>query len=270
MRPRAIDAWRRPRADAPWQVAHVGPNLFGCGRTTLGGLIPGTRARYVVRMVSPVFTGFEPWPLFGIELTVKDLVLSPLRESDIASLVSIYPDDAEHDPGEPLWSHTDLEANRQRLLTQGYWRNWGSWSPDSWCLTFRVVRSGVVVGVQSLEAGGFPTLRTVDSGSWLSRDARGRGIGTMMRTAVLALAFDHLGAQWAISASRPDNVAALAISRRLGYVDNGISRVLSPTGPCELRHLRLDRADWLNSKNGDAVGVHVPEECAPYFGVETV
>ena len=38
-------------------------------------------------------------------------------------------------------------------------------------------------------------MRTVGTGSWLGRPYQGRGIGKEMRGAVLALAFDGLGAE---------------------------------------------------------------------------
>lgn len=207
------------------------------------------------------------WPLFGIELSTGDVVLNSMQEADIGLVAHMYPNDAEHDPGASLWSDMDLPANRRRLVVQGYWRNWGNWSPDAWCLAFRVMHRGTVVGVQSLEAEKFSVLRTVDSGSWLAFAARGCGVGTAMRTAILGLAFDHLGAEVAISAARTDNAASLAVSRRLGYSDNGISRVLSPTGPCELLHLRLDRATWAASGHGARVTVRGLEGCEPYFGL---
>jgi RimJ/RimL family protein N-acetyltransferase len=212
--------------------------------------------------------GVGYWPLFGIELSVGDVVLNPLREADIGPLADIYPDDAEHDPGASLWSDMDLPANRKRLVVQGYWRNWGNWSPSSWCLAFRVFYRGRVVGTQSLEANLFRELRTVDSGSWLVIDARGHGVGTAMRTAILGLAFDHLGAEVAITASRTDNAPSIAVSRRLGYIENGVSRVISPTGPCELLHFRLDRNTWIASGKGAEVSARGLEGCSSYFGVE--
>ena len=60
-----------------------------------------------------------------------------------------------------------------------------------------------------------------------------------MRAGVLALAFEHLGAEVAVSRPRADNAPSLAVSRRLGYADNGLSRTNSPTAPFELQHVRL-------------------------------
>ena len=123
-------------------------------------------------------------------------------------------------------------------LVQRTWHHRGSWSPSSWCLDLAVEVSGELVGLQALEANDFAKIRTVDSGSWLAVHARGRGTAVAMRTAILGLAFDHLGAVAAISSARVDNAPSLAVSRRLGYIENGVSLTDSPTGVVELQHLR--------------------------------
>jgi GNAT superfamily N-acetyltransferase len=64
----------------------------------------------------------------------------------------------------------------------------------------RCVRDGVVVGSQGVGGRDFAVLREVHTGSWLERRYQGQGIGTQMRAAVLALAFDGLEAQSAVSA----------------------------------------------------------------------
>jgi len=119
------------------------------------------------------------------------------------------------------------------------------------------------VGLQALEADDFAKLRTVDSGSWLAVHARGRGTAVAMRTAILGLAFDHLGAVAAISSARVDNAPSLAVSRRLGYVENGVSLSDSPTGVVELQHLRLTRGSWA----AHPVKVTGLDDCLPWFSV---
>jgi RimJ/RimL family protein N-acetyltransferase len=208
------------------------------------------------------------WPLFGLRLSCGEVSLQPVCEADLDELAGMLPDDYEHDPASVLLPELDLDANRRRLLRQTYWRAWGTWSVDSWKLPFRVAHDGRLVGVQALEADHFPDLRTVDSSSWLDSDCRRRGIGTAMRTAILALAFDHLGAQAAVTSARHDNLASLGVSRRLGYRDNGVSMTRSPTGPCQLRHMRLTRDDWVASSWGDSVTLTGIEPCAPYFGID--
>ena len=162
-----------------------------------------------------------------------------------------------------------LEQNRGRLVYQEYWRSFGTWSPSSWRLKFAVEHQGAVIGVQSLEADDFPRLRTVDSGSWLVRSARGQGVGVATRMAILGLAFDHLGALAAVSSARSDNGASLGVSRRLGYIDNGLSLNASTRGLVELTHLRLAAPAWQVSGQSSQVAVEGFEPCRPWFGLST-
>jgi RimJ/RimL family protein N-acetyltransferase len=152
--------------------------------------------------------------LFGLRITCRVVALRLARESDLGHLADILPDDDDHDPRAQMFEWLSLRGNRERLVHQEYWPSLGTWSPTSWDLTMAVEYQDAVVGVQSLEAEEFPTLRTVDSGSWLVRSVRERGIGVTMRMAVLGLAFDHLGAVAAVTSAEPDNVASLGVSRR--------------------------------------------------------
>ena len=121
-----------------------------------------------------------------------------------------------------------------------------------------------MVGVQALEGERFPLLRTVDSFSWLAAHVRGQGLANLMRAGVLTLAFEHLGAEAAVSSAVLDNAPSLAVSRRMGYVDNGISRINTPSGPATLQHLRLTREDW--QRQGRTAAVTGVEACLPWFG----
>lgn len=212
-------------------------------------------------------TEIVDWPLFGIRLQCGDLLLRPVRESDLSHLAAIQPDDYEHDPGAETFSGLDAARHRARLVHQDYWRSMGTWSPASWTLSFAVEHAGAVVGMQSLEAENFLGVRTVDSGSWLIRSVRGRGMGVSMRMAVLGLGFDHLGAHAAITSARRDNGASLGVSRRLGYRDNGLSLNASGNGLTELQHMRLTREEWQSSGLGAGVHVIGLEPCLPWFGL---
>jgi RimJ/RimL family protein N-acetyltransferase len=207
------------------------------------------------------------WPLFDLRLQCRGLELRLVRESDLARLAEVRPDDFEHDPRAEMFGELDTRQNSQRLVYQEYWRSLGTWSPPSWCLDLAVESEGVVVGVQSLEASQFPTVRTVDSGSWLIHPARGRGFGVAMRMAALALAFDQLGALAAITSADTSNAASLGVSRRIGYLPNGVSLVHSAHGRIELTHLRLPAADWRAAGHGREVTVTGFEPCRPWFGL---
>jgi RimJ/RimL family protein N-acetyltransferase len=205
-------------------------------------------------------------PLFELRLRCREVVLRCVREADLPRLAQILPDDYELNPRAELLSGLDLRQNRRRILCQDYWRAMGTWSPSAWCLNFAVEYGGDVVGVQSLEANEFPAVRTVDSASWLIRPVRGRGIGVAMRMAMLGLAFDHLDAWAAITSARVDNAASLAVSRRIGYIDNGASLNASYQGVVELTHLRLTAQAWRVSGLGGEVTVAGLAPCLPWFG----
>ena len=195
------------------------------------------------------------WPLFDLRLRLGDLLLRPLREADLPLLVALLPDDVDLDPA--------LPPDRPTAVYQGYWRAQGRWSLDDWALSFLVHDQGQAVGVQVLEGADFRLLRTVDSASWLIPAARGRGIGTAMRTAVLDLAFGCLGAEVAVSAAWHDNAASLGVSRSLGYQPNGEHLHRRGDGVDVMVHLRRTRSGW----PGAGVGVEGFEPCRELFGV---
>ncbi len=218
-------------------------------------------------MVDGVVSSENDWPIFGLRIGVEGISLRHVRESDLPTLAAVQPVDYEHDPGHEPFEGVNLAEHRRRLAYQGYWRSVGNWSPQAWCLDFLVERGGQLLGVQSLEAEGFKTFGTVDSGSWLVGAARGQGVGKAMRRAVLGLAFDHLGARAAVTSARQDNIASLTISRHLGYRDNGVSLTNGGSGPIELQHLRLTASEWANSRLGVGVEVIGLDACSPWFGL---
>jgi len=205
------------------------------------------------------------WPLFDLRVRLGPVLLRPVTDADLAALAALLPDDVELDPRAEQFPGLEDSRDRQRRFVQGVWHSRGSWSPRSWCLDLGVEAEGELVGLQSLEGDDFGALRTVDSASWLVVAARGRGIGTSMRAAALGLAFDHLGAVAAITSAVLDNHASLGVSRRLGYVDNGRSRISTGTGVAELQHLRLTADTWRAA--GHRVEVTGVEPCLRWFGV---
>lgn len=184
------------------------------------------------------------WPLFGLRLRTPRLELRPVRDEDVPGLV-----DAAlagiHDPAVMPFAvpWTDAEPDvLRRELARFVWRQRASIRPDTWTLQLAVLHEGRPIGVQDLTAAGFAQLRTVLTGSWLTRRAQGSGIGTEMRAAVLLFAFDVLGAEVAESSAASWNAASLGVSRHLGYVDNGVERRAPRPGEViEEQRLRLPR-----------------------------
>ena len=206
------------------------------------------------------------WPLHGIRLCTGELELRVMTETDLPVVWRLLPDDLELNPHATTYAGLDRGANRRAVVAQGYWRALGMWSPDDWALPFVVSLGGDVVGMQWLEGPDWRSDRTVDSASWLVPQVRGRGLGTRMRAAVLALAFGPLGARAAISSAVLDNVASLGVSRALGYRRTHTS-VLEHSGE-QLQHVRLERVAWYASGRAREVELHGVVPALPLFGIE--
>lgn len=207
------------------------------------------------------------WPLNDLRLRTGDLELAAMTEADLAVLAGAMPDDLELNPAAIRFDGLPERTHRGVVIHQAYWKAMGTWSPTEWEIFFVVRRGAAVLGVQGLEGSNFPAIRTVDSSSWLVADARGTGVGKAMRRAVLALAFDHLGALAAITSAYQDNHASLGVSRSLGYRPNGESFLARGDGADVLEHLRMTRADWVAGGEAPDVEVEGVEAARPFFGI---
>jgi RimJ/RimL family protein N-acetyltransferase len=85
-----------------------------------------------------------------------------------------------------------------------------------------------------------------------------------MRAAVLQLAFAGLGAEYAISSAFIDNAASLAVSRKLGYADDGIEHRVRRGQPATAR-LRLDRRTW-EATHRTPVSIEASRHASPCSG----
>ena len=210
--------------------------------------------------------GHPYWPIFDLRLRTYGLELRPMTEADQPALADLLPDDLELDPSATTYDVDDPRVGRGIITHQAYWRAFGTWSPAHWRLSFVVVADGRLVGAQELEGTDFPLLRTVDTASFLVPDARGLGIGKAMRSAVLALAFDGLAAEAAITSAWQDNAGSLGVSRSLGYRPNGEELHAREDGRDVMVHLRMTREEWL-ARPRPAVEVSGLELCLPLFGL---
>ncbi|MEZ5094858.1 MAG: GNAT family N-acetyltransferase [Nocardioides sp.] len=82
--------------------------------------------------------------------------------------------------------------------------------------------------VQDLHAQDFAQTRHVETGSWLGGAHQGVGTGTLMRQLVVGFAFDEL-VETCGSGYLAGNHASAAVSRKVGYVDNGRQRIVQHT-----------------------------------------
>jgi RimJ/RimL family protein N-acetyltransferase len=177
----------------------------------------------------------DVWPLFGLRLFTPRLELRVARDEDIPSLAEAAIRGI-HDPGRLPFAHAwtdEPPVTLRREMARYFWRERAAVAPGRWMLNFAVLDGGVPIGVQDLRAVEFTPLHTVSTGSWLTRSRQGAGLGTEMRVAILAFAFDHLGAEVAESGALDWNEASLGVSRKLGYRDNGVKRVTARPGTVE-------------------------------------
>lgn len=206
------------------------------------------------------------WPLSQLSITTPSI---ELRHPSLEDLDALADRAAEgvHEPDLMPFAFpwTDVEPEQRAQSTLQYqFRAWGAWRPESWSCDLVVVVDGQVVGTQALAADDFAVKREVGTGSWLGQRFHGRGIGTEMRAAVLHLAFEGLGADYATTEAFEDNPASLAVTRKLGYAEDGIA-VHSRRGKLAvMRRFRLHRSDW---KPRTDITLHGLPACLPLFGL---
>jgi RimJ/RimL family protein N-acetyltransferase len=211
------------------------------------------------------------WPLAQLRLQTPRLELRVPSEDDLHELAGVAAAGVHEPSVQPFafpWTDVAPEE-RARSTLQYHWTQWGAFKPEHWTLDFVVVHEGAVVGTQGVSAHDFAVLREVHTGSWLGLARQGKGIGTEMRAAVLHLAFAGLGAEYAMSRAFTDNAASLAVSRKLGYAEDGIEFQVSRGRPASTQRLRLDRATWLASGVGRFGPVTITglEPCLSMFGL---
>ena len=207
------------------------------------------------------------WPLFGLRIRSERLLLRLPTDDDLGRLLAvaqagIHPPDVM--PFGIAWSTVPSTAWERGFL-QHHWGLRASWTPDNWQLNLLIELDGQPIGSQSIHATRFSVLRTVDSGSWLGRMFQGRGYGREMRAAVLAFAFDALGAQVATTEAFLDNAASAGVSRSLGYEENGRGS-LAPAGVArETQRFRMTVERW-RSQPRPPIQVEGFEACRELFG----
>lgn len=190
--------------------------------------------------------------------------MAPVVEGDLDEIAELMPPDLEMNPHTPRPFGLPEPLARGVALRQEHWKALGAWTPDSWDLGFLVRYDGQPIGMQGLEGEDFRILRTVETASWLAEEFRGRGLGKLARVAVLALAFDGLGAEVALTEAWSDNEASLGVSRSLGYLPNGSVRHRRADSPWEMPRLRMDVSGW-RSMPRPVVEIEGLDACLPWL-----
>jgi RimJ/RimL family protein N-acetyltransferase len=208
------------------------------------------------------------WPIFGLRIRSERLVLRLPTDDDLLVLLDlvragIHPPDEM--PFAVPWSVREAPELERGFLAH-HWSARGAWSVDDWRLNLLVEAGGRPIGSQSVWGLAFPVHRTVDTGSWLGRESQGKGLGKEMRSAVLAFAFEGLGARFAESSAFLDNAASNAVSRGLGYEENGRG-ALAPQGVSrETQRFRISVEGW-RSRPRPPVEIEGLDACRDMFGI---
>jgi RimJ/RimL family protein N-acetyltransferase len=207
------------------------------------------------------------WPLFDLRLRTPRLELRLPTDDDLLALARVAREGVI-DEGRTAflvpWHDLPSPAFERQFLLH-CWSVRGRWSPERWSLGLAVILDGQPTGMQDLMASDFAVRRVVSSGSWLGLPFHGHGYGTEMRAAVLALAFEGLGARIAESGYFEGNAPSARVSEKLGYVANG-EETYAVAGKAVVEHkVQVTRETWRR----DVVPVTIEglEPCLKLFGV---
>lgn len=208
------------------------------------------------------------WPLFDLRIRSEHLVLRLPTDDELIELAELARSGI-HDAGEMPFGVPWTQRPSPQFeigFVQHHWSVRATFAPEKWWLNLAVERGGSWVAAQTIAADNFPVFRTVDTGSWVARRYQRQGIGKEMRGAVLAFAFDHLGARLATSEAFTDNTASNSVSRSLGYEPDGFGQ-LAPQGVArDTARYRMTVERW-RSQPRPTVEVEGLERCRALFGI---
>ncbi|MBC7630868.1 GNAT family protein, partial [Aeromicrobium sp.] len=208
------------------------------------------------------------WPTFGLALSTSRLVLrlpSDAELADLACLAATGVHGCDERPFLTPWAEGTPEERASFVLGE-HWFQLSSWTPENWRLGLGVfLRTGQPLGVATLRARDFRVNREVTTSSWLGLAHQAQGYGTEARTALLTLAFDHLGATDATTEVFQDNHKSQGVSRKLGYQPDGISRDRRGEEVLISDRLRLTADQWAANRPNAAVQVAGIDEAVRMF-----
>ena len=207
------------------------------------------------------------WPLFALRIRSERLVLRLPTDDELLALIDVARDRIHPPDQMPFgvaWS-VRPSPDFERGFVQHHWLMRATWTPEDWNLNLMAELDGEPVGSQSVHGTGFAVMRTVRTGSWLTRDWQGRGLGKEMREAVLAFAFNGLGARVATSEAFLDNAASNGVSRSVGYEADGRG-ALAPQGVSrEIQRFRMTADAW-HSRPRPPIQIEGLDACLEMFG----
>jgi RimJ/RimL family protein N-acetyltransferase len=191
-------------------------------------------------------------PLLGLRITAGPVELRGVADDllvPLADLAAKGIHDPEFMPFYTPWSLTPADE-MPRNVAQYHWGQRARFSVEKWSADFAVFWDGELVGSQGFGTENYLITRTGETGSWLSREFQGRGIGTAMRQVICAFVFDYLDAECVTSAAYSDNPASLAVSRKAGYTKNGTDRVKRMDKAATLQRIALAPENLIRYSHG--------------------
>jgi len=173
------------------------------------------------------------------QLVTPSLRLDPLARADFPWLFALYADaEVMRYIGTGVRTEEQSGKNLEGLLEQGRQRGFGYW-------VLRDLRSNQPLGgaLLMVRKPGAP----MELGFLLARSAWGRGIATEAARALVDHTFGDLEVPLLQAFTDPANAASMAVLRKAGLRDTGVS-----TGPYGTpdRTFQLTRAEWLAARAG--------------------
>ncbi len=219
----------------------------------------------------------DVFPPFALRISCGPLELRVLRDEDLPELVEVVRAGIQV-PGLPMpfltaWHEEPYSPGAPdgfpTTSLQWWWTQRATFAPEEWRLALVVRRHGELVGVQDLHATDFAQTRCVMTGSWLGRAHQGLGTGTLMRQLVVGFAFDELDADRCESGYIVGNHASAAVSRKVGYVDNGRRRIVQRTrqGKVGVDEQRVTVTPATFVRPADPVAVEGAEVLRRFLGI---
>jgi RimJ/RimL family protein N-acetyltransferase len=206
-----------------------------------------------------------PHPLTRIRLRTPRLELRLATVAELRELARVAAAGI-HDPDFMPFQLAWTDGLTEQSFLEWHLAALHDWRPYDWRLELIAFHEGRPIGSQALAGKQFGSTGRASTGSWLGRAWQGRGLGTEMRGALLALLFDGLGGREAASGAIVGNDASLGVSRKLGYVETGMSTV-SPRGVVTPHHeLVLTREQF--RRQGHEVEIGGLDGLDSYFGVD--
>lgn len=159
-----------------------------------------------------------------------------------------------HDPSSMPFSTpwTDVDSPElERNALKHFWRNRAETTAEHWSLNLAADVDGTVVGMCAVDAEHFAEHRSAETGSWIGLHHQRRGLGREVRHAALHLIFAGLDAARATTKVWHDNVASLAVTQSLPYVQTGSSVQRRRDHDDRLLHFAMNVDQWQTVRRHD-------------------